>query len=116
AVRINIVLFLSFFLSIISAVSCALIQQWCYEYKNFAYPRAAPHESGRVRAYLFQGLAEFQMRRFMYGTHVLLHISVFLFFWAISDFFYTVDHLFGLVARYSLVAAAIIYILLSISP
>jgi hypothetical protein len=56
------------------------------------------------------------MRRFMYGTHVLLHISVFLFFWAISDFFYTVDHLFGLVARYSLVAAAIIYILLSISP
>jgi hypothetical protein len=56
------------------------------------------------------------MRRFMYGTHVLLHISVFLFFWAISDFFYTVDHLFGLVARYALVAASILYVLLSISP
>jgi len=23
----------------------------------------------------------------MYGTHVLLHISLFLFFWALSDFF-----------------------------
>jgi hypothetical protein len=56
------------------------------------------------------------MRRFMYGTHVLLHISVFLFFWAIGDFFYTVDHLFGVVARYALVAASIVYVLLSISP
>ena len=99
-----------------SAVFCALIQQWCYEYLNFAYPRAAPHESGRVRTYLFQGLAEFQMRRFMYGTHVLLHVSVFLFFWALSDFFYTVDHLFGLVTRYALVVAGIVYVLLSISP
>jgi len=52
----------------------------------------------------------------MYGTHVLLHISVFLFFWAISDFFYTVHHHFGTVARYALVASLIIYILLSISP
>ncbi|KAF8464556.1 hypothetical protein DFH94DRAFT_824994, partial [Russula ochroleuca] len=116
AVRINIVLFLSFFLSIVSAVSCALLQQWCNEYLMFAYPRAAPHDSGRVRTYLFRGLHQFQMRRFMYGTHVLLHISVVLFFWALSDFFYTVDHLFGLVTRYTLVASAIVYILFSISP
>ena len=52
----------------------------------------------------------------MYLTHVLLHISVFLFFWAISEFFYTVHHLFGLVAHYALVASAIVYTLLSISP
>ncbi|KAH9984595.1 hypothetical protein BJV77DRAFT_167074 [Russula vinacea] len=107
AVRINIVLFISFFLSIMSAVSCTLIQQWCNEYQTFAYPRAAPHESGRVRTYLFQGLHKFQMRRFMYGTHVLLHISVFLFFWALSDFFYTVDRHFGAVARYALVASGL---------
>src|SRR6267154_1966553 len=100
AVRINIVLFLSFFLSMMSAIGCALIQQWCDEYKKFAYPRAAPHTRGRVRTYLFRGLKAFQMRRFMYGIHVLLHISVFLFFWALSDFFYTVNHVFGSVARY----------------
>ena len=116
AVRINIVLFLSFFLSMMSAVGCALIQQWCDEYKRFAYPRAAPHTRGRVRTYLFQGLKDFEMRRFMNGTHVLLHISVFLFFWALSDFFYTVDHYFGTVTRYALVGPLIIYILLSVSP
>jgi hypothetical protein len=99
-----------------SAVACALIQQWCYEYKKFAYPRAAPHERGRVRTYLFQGLDEFHIIRFMYGTHVLLHTSVFLFFWAISDFFYTVDHHFGTVTRYILVASVIVYVILSISP
>jgi hypothetical protein len=115
-VRINVVLFLSFFLSMMSAIGCALIQQWCDEYKKFAYPRAAPHTRGRVRTYLFQGLKVFQMRRFMYGIHVLLHISVFLFFWALSDFFYTVNHHFGTVTRYSLVASLIIYVLLSISP
>ena len=116
AVRFNIVLFLSFFLSVMSAVACALIQQWCYEYKKFAYPRAPPHERGRVRTYLFQGLNKFHMLRFMYGTHVLLHTSVFLFFWAISDFFYTVHHRFGTVTRYVLVASVMVYVILSISP
>ena len=106
-------LFFSFFLSIVSAVLCALIQHWCYEYLKFAYPWAAPHKCGRVRTYLFQGL---QLRTFIYGTHALLHISVFLFFWAISDFFHTVHHHFGLATRYTLIVSAAVYILLSISP
>jgi hypothetical protein len=99
-----------------SAVSCALIQQWCDEYLKYAHPRAAPHERGRVRTYLYRGLDQFQMRRFMYGTYVLLHISVFLFFWALSDFFDTIHHDFGVVTRYALVESGIFYILLSISP
>ena len=49
-------------------------------------------------------------------THVQLHTSVFLFFWALSDFFYTVDPHFGLIARYALVEAFTVYVLLSISP
>ena len=115
-VRVNIALFLSFFLSMMSAVGCALIQQWCYEYLKFAYPRGAPHECGRVRTYLFQGLNVFQIRRFMYGIHVLLHISFFLFFGAISGFFYDVNHHLGTVACSALVASIIFYMLLSISP
>jgi len=116
AIRINILLFLSFFLSTMSAVACALIQQWCYEYLKFAYPRAAPHECGRVRTFLFRGLREFQMRRFLYGTHVLLHISLFLFFWALNDFFYTVHIRVGAVTRYCLVPPLVLYAALTISP
>ena len=108
AVRINIVLFLSFLLSVMSAVGCALLQKWCDDYKKFAYPRDAPHTRGRVRTYLFRGLKFYQMRRFMNGIHALLHISVFLFFWGLSDFFYTVSHQFGTVTRYALIASVIV--------
>ena len=52
----------------------------------------------------------------MYWTHSLLHISVILFFWAIGEFFYLVNHSFGLVIRYALIVSAAIYALLSISP
>jgi hypothetical protein len=116
ALRLNIMLFLSFFLSVTSAFGCALVQQWCDEYKRFASPRAAPHTRGRVRTYLFRGLKDFQMRRFVYGIHVLLHISFFLFFWGLSDFFYTVNHHFGTVSRLALVGSLIVYMLLGVSP
>jgi hypothetical protein len=116
ALRINIVLFLSFFLSVTSAVGCALVQQWCDDYKKFSSPRAAPHTRGRIRTYLFRGLEVFQMRRFVYGIHVLLHISFFLFFWALSDFFYIVNHQFGSVSRLALVGSLTIYVLLGVSP
>jgi len=52
----------------------------------------------------------------MSGTHVLLHLSLLLFFWAISDFFYTVHVSLGAVSRYCLVAAVVAYLALSISP
>ena len=52
----------------------------------------------------------------MYGIHVLLHILFFLFFWAISDFFYTLHRHFGIVARSTFVVSIILYMLLSISP
>src|SRR5712672_2903542 len=97
AIRVNIVLFLSFFLSIMSAVACALIQQWCYEYLKFAYPRAAQHECSRVRTFL-------------------LHISLCVFFWALSDFSSMVDTLVGAVTRYCLIASWVLYAVLSISP
>ena len=52
----------------------------------------------------------------MNGVHALLHISVFLFFWGLSDFFYTVNHQFGIVTRYALIGSVIIYVLLSVHP
>ena len=52
----------------------------------------------------------------MYGTHALLHVSVILFFLAIGEYFYLVNHTFGLVIRYALIVSVAIYALLSISP
>lgn len=112
----NILMFLSLFLSMTSALVCALVKQWCREFKIHAYPRAPPHKRGRVRTYLFHGLERSQMKRFIYGVHVALHISVFLFFWAVSDFLYNVYRPVGNVARYCLLTSLAVYMAFSISP
>ncbi|KAI9458340.1 hypothetical protein BJY52DRAFT_1091763, partial [Lactarius psammicola] len=116
AIRLNILMFLSLFLNMISVLASVLIQQWCREFMKYAYPRAAPHKRGRVRTYLYRGLNQFQMRTFMYGVHVLVHVSVFLFFWALSDFLYTVHPTVGAVARNCLFTLVAVYMALSISP
>ena len=116
AIRLNILMFLSLFLNMISVLAAVLIQQWCREYMKYAYPRVAPHKRGRVRTYLYRGLNQFQMRTFMYGIHVLVHLSVFLFFWALSDFLYTVNTTVGEIARYCLFGLVAVYMALSISP
>jgi hypothetical protein len=56
------------------------------------------------------------MRSFIYGVHVALYISVFLFFWAVSDFLYNVYQPVGNVARYCLVTSLAVYTAFSISP
>ena len=112
----NILMFLSLFLSMMSVVMSALIRQWCREFMKYAYPRAPPHKRGRVRTYLYQGLDHSQMRRFMYGVHVLLHVSIFLFFWAVSDFLYNFSEPVGTVARYCVITFLVVYTAISISP
>ncbi|KAH9055763.1 hypothetical protein EDB87DRAFT_1566974, partial [Lactarius vividus] len=116
AIRSNILLFLSFFLAMVSVLACALIQQWCREFMKYAYPRAAPHKRGRVRTYLFRGLNRSYMRRFMYGVHVLLHISVFLFFCGVSDYLHDVYPRVGMISWYCVITLAMVYAALSIAP
>ena len=81
-----------------------------------AYPRAAPHKRGRVRTYLFQGLNRFYIRRFMYGVHGLLHISVFLFFCGLSDYLRYLYPRVGMVSWYCVIALMVAYATLSVFP
>ncbi|KAF8500446.1 hypothetical protein F5888DRAFT_1590070, partial [Russula emetica] len=114
AVRVNIFLFLSLFFSVISALASTLIQQWAREYLQYSQPSAAPHKRGRVRAYLFDGLSRFQMRRLTYGVPVLLHLAVFLFFYALSEWLHSINIPVGTTARYCLVALLAVYMALSV--
>ncbi|KAI9440907.1 hypothetical protein H4582DRAFT_2074701 [Lactarius indigo] len=115
-IRSNILLVLSFFLAMTSALACTLIQQWCREFTKYASPRVAPHKRGRVRTYLFQGLERFYIRRFMHGVHLLLHTSVFLFFCGVSDYLYDVYPTVGMISWYCVTALAVVYGALSIAP
>jgi hypothetical protein len=107
---------LSLFFSVTSALVSTLIQQWAREYLQYTQPSAAPHKRGRMRAYLHDGLIQFQMKRLTYGVPVLLHLSVFLFFYAISEWLYSINVPVGATARYSLVALFAVYMALSVLP
>ena len=116
AIRSNILLLISFFLAMMSALACGLIQRWCYEYMKYAYPPVVPHKRGRVRTYLFQGLNRFYIRQFMYGVHALLHISFFLFFCGLSDYLHDAYPRVGMVSWYCVFTLMALYATLSIFP
>ena len=107
---------LSLFLSVTSALVSTLIQQWAREYLQYSQPSAAPHKRARVRTYLHDGLIRFQMRRLTYGVPVLLHLSVFLFFYALSEWLYSINVPVGATTRYCQVALLTVYMALSVLP
>ena len=116
AIRINILMFISLFLGLTCALMSTLIQQWAREYLQYSQLSAPPQKRGRVRAYLFQGLTKFQMRRMVESIPVFLHISVFLFFFAFSEFLRTVNDTVGLAARCCFFVLLVAYLTLSILP
>jgi hypothetical protein len=97
-----------------SALISTLIQQWAREYLQYSQPSAAPHKRGRVRAYLFDGLSQFQMRRLTYGVTLLLHLAVFLFFHALTEWLVSINVPVGTTGRYCLVALLAVYTALSV--
>jgi len=116
AIRINILMFISLFLGLTCALMSTLIQQWAREYLQYSQLSAPPQKRGRVRAHLFQGLTKFQMRRMVESIPVFLHISVFLFFFAFSEFLRTVNDTVGLAARCCFIVLLAAYLILSILP
>jgi hypothetical protein len=69
-----------------------------------------------VRAYLFDGLSKFQMRRLTDGAPVLLHLAVFLFFYSLSEWLYSINIHVGVTAHYCIVVLLAVYMALSILP
>jgi hypothetical protein len=56
------------------------------------------------------------MRRLTYGVPVLLHLAVFLFFYALSEWLHSINVPVGATARYCLIALLAIYMALSVLP
>ncbi|KAI0298633.1 hypothetical protein B0F90DRAFT_1632250, partial [Multifurca ochricompacta] len=87
AIRVNIMWLLSLSISITCALLATLIQQWVRRYMALSYHHDMPHERARVRTYLFTGMEQFRMKHAVEAIPILLHVSVFLFFTGLVDFF-----------------------------
>jgi len=88
ATRISTMWLFSMAISITCALLATLIQQWVRRYMELSYLHDMPHERARVRTYLFSGMEYFRMRRAVETIPMLLHISVFLFFAGLVEFFF----------------------------
>ena len=116
AVRINVLWFLSLVLSLTSALSATLLQQWARRYLELTQHRGAPHKRARVRAYVFDGVKGTNMYRAVEAIPLLLHISVFLFLAGLVDFLFPINDTVAFYILGYISAFIFVYAILTILP
>ena len=84
------------FLSLVMSVSCALwatsLQQWARRYLRRVQPaRCRPERRARMRAFFAEGVEKMHIPWAVEGLPMLLHVSLFLFFWGLAIFLFNVD-------------------------
>ncbi|KAI9432858.1 hypothetical protein H4582DRAFT_1784481, partial [Lactarius indigo] len=116
AIRVNVMWFLSLVLSLTSALSATLMQQWARRYLALAQRRGAPHKRARMRAYIYDGVQRFGMSRAVETMPTLLHVSVFLFLAGLVDFLIPIDTIVAYFTLGWIVAFALAYAVLTVLP
>ena len=82
---------LSLVLSLTCALAATLVQQWARRYLQLALRRGAPHKRAQMRAYISDGIEGFKLNQAIGAIITLLHMSVFLFFTGLVEFFLPVN-------------------------
>ena len=113
---VNALWLLSFVLSVMSALSATLTQQWASRYLQLPRIPSLPSEQARVRSFLFFGARIYGMVNAIEVPATFLHISVFLFFGGLVIFFFTVYKTVAIILSASLVPFGVAYFMLTILP
>ena len=115
-VCVNAMWVLSLVLSIASALSATLMQQWARRYIQLPQVPSVQTERARVRSYLYLGTVKYGMRRAVETTPTLLHLSVFLFFVGFVIFFFTIHEAVAILLSISVGLFGAAYFTLTILP
>ncbi|TFK65893.1 hypothetical protein BDN72DRAFT_900299 [Pluteus cervinus] len=86
SIWVNLLWFISLFLSLICALSATLVQQWARKYKQSVGRDPIPRKRGPVRVHLYAGLTKYKMAAVMDIVPGLLHISLFTFLVGLAGF------------------------------
>ncbi|KAI0252544.1 hypothetical protein BJV78DRAFT_342802 [Lactifluus subvellereus] len=113
---VNAMWVLSLVLSITSALSATLMQQWARRYIQLPQVPSVQAERARVRSYLYLGTLKYRMRYAVETTPTLLHLSVFLFFVGFVIFFFTIHKTVAIVLSISVGLFGVAYFTLTILP
>ena len=119
AIRVNVTWILSLVLSLIAALNASSFQQWSRRYLQLTQHsrhRVAPHKRARIRAYMYHGTQSFKMYRTFESMPVLLHLSIFLFFAGLIDFFGNANTTIGFFISVVISAYTVAYLAMTLSP
>jgi Family of unknown function (DUF6535) len=85
---VNILWFLSLFLSLSCALAATLVQKWASRYLHLAQSSTTPQSRARLRTYLFEGVQKFHTCWVVENISLLMHTAIFLFFAGLIEFLF----------------------------
>ncbi|KAJ7074482.1 hypothetical protein C8F01DRAFT_25975 [Mycena amicta] len=116
AVVCNVLWFIALGLSLASALTATLVDQWAREFLQHTEMLPSPVKRARIFAYLYYGLQRFRMHAIVGLIPLLLHLSLLFFFGGLVAFLLLVSNLVAFVAAALLAVVALIYGAMTLLP
>ncbi|KAI0033217.1 hypothetical protein K488DRAFT_85138 [Vararia minispora EC-137] len=112
----NALWFLSLLLSLCSALTATLMQQWTRRYTRTVQRRGQPRKRGLLHVYLAQGIKRFGLSESVEAIVALLHASVFLFIAGLIIFLFDQCQSIAWIVAGGAIGGLAIYLVLSAFP
>ncbi|KAF7290523.1 hypothetical protein MIND_01292200 [Mycena indigotica] len=116
AVICNALWFIALGLSLASALTATLVDQWARDFLNRTEMLPSPVKRARIFAYLYYGIQRFRMHAFVGVIPLLLHMSLLFFLGGLVAFLLLVSNLLAFVAATLLAIVVIIYGTMTVLP
>ncbi|KZV76247.1 hypothetical protein PENSPDRAFT_726168, partial [Peniophora sp. CONT] len=116
AIQVNTLWLISLFLSLSSALSATLVQQWVRSYQHDGNRHASLGRCGPVRAALSLGIERFHMKDAVAMMTFLLHVSVFLFCAGMIVLLFSMNTVIAVILSVLMATGGLIYLGFSILP
>ncbi|KAF7326409.1 hypothetical protein MVEN_02618600 [Mycena venus] len=112
----NILWFISLGLSLTSALTATLVEQWAREFLHWTDRLPSPIKRARIFAFLYYGLQRFHMHAFVDVIPLLLHMSLLFFFGGLVAFLFPVNQTVAYLAAGLLGIIVILYGFMTAAP
>ena len=115
-VRVNVFWFMSLVFSLTAALAATIVQQWVRDYMQIFQRYNHPLKRARVRQFLYEGAEKWYMPVVVEAIPALIHISLFLFFFGLSDYLFNINTATATTTTILITICAALYLWSIIAP
>ncbi|KAJ7725918.1 hypothetical protein B0H16DRAFT_1781391, partial [Mycena metata] len=116
ALACNILWFISLGLSLASALTATLVEQWARDFLQRTEMLPSPVKRARIFAYLYYGLQRFRMHAVVGLVPLLIHLSLLFYFGGLVAFLIPVNLTVAYLAAVLLAIISIVYLCMTVLP